>query len=137
MTKLRLAGAALALSLITAAPACAGLPFATSPEPAQPTSHTRDFASSDLHRARRLAIATLQDLGFALENADNETGTLIASRLDTHPLRLKVTISAKSETEITAAVSTAYANTELADPGPANALFAAYGAALFPPPEID
>ena len=137
MTKLRLAGAALALSLITVAPARAGLPFSASPEPAEPTRHTRNFAAPDLPRARRLAIATLQDLGLALESADNETGTLVASRLDTHPLRLTVTISAKGESEITAAVSTAYANTELGDPGPANAFFATYEAALFPPPEID
>jgi hypothetical protein len=137
MTKLRLAAAVLALSLITAAAARAESPFATNREPAQPTRHTRDFASSDIHRALRLAIATLQNLGFALENADNETGTLIASRLDTHPLRLTVTISAKSETEITAAVSSAYAATELADPTPANTFFAAYEAALSPPPEID
>ena len=137
MTKLRLVGATLALSLITAAATRAESPFATNREPAQPTRHTRDFAAPDLQRARRLAIATLQDLGFALENADNETGTLIASRLDTHPLRLTVTISAKSETEITAAVGTAYANTELPDPRPANTFFATYEAALFPPREID
>ena len=137
MTQLWLAGAALALSLITAGPARAASPFATNREPAQPTRHTRDFATGDILRALRRAIATLQDLGFALENADNETGTLIASRLDKHPLRLTVTISRKSETEITTAISTAYANTELADPAPANAFFAAYDAALFPPPEID
>ncbi len=137
MTKLRLAGAALALSLITAAPARTDSPFTTTRAPAPPTRHMRDFATGDILRALRLAIATLQDLGFALENANNETGTLIASRLDKHPLRLTITISQKSETEITAAISTAYANTELADPAPANALFATYEAALFPPPEID
>ena len=137
MTQLWLAGAALALSLITAAPARADSPFATTREPAQPTQHKHDFATPDLPRARRLAIATLQDLGFALENADNETGTLIASRLDEHALRLTVTITSKSETEITATISTAYANTELADPAPANAFFTAYEAALSPPPEMD
>ena len=134
MTRLRLASAALALSLITAASARGQAPVDT---PAQPTPQTRDFEATGLTRAGRLAIAALQDLGFALENVDAETGTLIASRLDTHPLRLTVTIAAKGETQITATVTTDYAGAQVSDPRPAEQFFSAYHSALFPAPEID
>ncbi len=134
MTRIRLASAALALALITASAARAQAPVVT---PAQPAPQTRDFEATDLTHARRLAIAALQDLGFALENVDAETGTLIASRLDTHPLRLTVTIAAKGESQITATVTTDYASAQVSDPRPAEQFFSAYHSALSPAPQID
>lgn len=120
-------------------PALAASPFdALLPQPAPAAAPAaRDFASDDLTRTARLAIAALQDLGFALESADAATGTLVASRLDTHPLRLTVTLSARDSATVTAAVAADYAGLSISDPRPAEAFFAALTAQLEPPPAID
>jgi len=102
-----------------------------------PPAHSRDFPAPDLAHAQRVAIATLQDLGFALESADAERGLLIASLLDTHPLRLAVSITAKDESTINATITADYAGSPIADPNPATTFLDAYAAALNPLPEID
>jgi hypothetical protein len=135
--KLRAAIAALALLCAPTTSARAESPFARSANAEAPTPLARDFAAPSLEVARRLAIAALQDLGLALESASNESGAITASRLDAHPVRLTVTIAAKSEGTVIAAVTTDYANAPLADPRPAEAFFTAYAKALSPPPEID
>jgi hypothetical protein len=126
---------ALLLATITAA-ALAPPAHAAPPAPAAPPP-TRDFASTDLTRTTRLAISALQDLGLALESADAATGTLVASRLDSHPLRLTITLSAPNDATVTATVLADYAGTPLSDPRPAEAFFAALAAQLDPPPAID
>ncbi|HEU4427604.1 MAG TPA: hypothetical protein VFT98_02525 [Myxococcota bacterium] len=133
------AGCALALALGGAAradSAAAGSPPAAETTPAS-LAVARDFPAPDLLHAQRVAIATLQDLGFALESADAERGVLIASLLDTHPLRLAVSITAKDDTTISASVTTDWAGASLASPEPVAAFFSAYEAALNPPPELD
>ncbi|MBM4385308.1 MAG: hypothetical protein FJ091_18300 [Deltaproteobacteria bacterium] len=139
MTGRRTAGA-LALTALLATHAHAESPFATLSRGRAanaPLPVTRDFAAPSLEVARRLAISALQDLGFALEAANSEAGTISASRLDAHPLRLTVTVGARDEATISAAVVTDHAGTPVADPRPAEAFFSAYAAALSPPPEID
>ena len=129
--------ATLALACALGAPAAR----AASPSPALPPEaplvHTREFASDDLPRAQRLAIAALQDLGFALESADAALGNVTASRLDAHALRLTVTLSAASDTTVSAAVATDFAGLPLSDPRAAEAFFRAFAAQLSPPAAID
>jgi hypothetical protein len=136
--------AALALALLASslAPraASAATPFgarvpAGEPEALPPLS--RDYESTDLLSAQRLAITALQDLGFALESADAETGSLTASRLDSFALRLTITLSAANESTITASVAADYAGAPIADARPAEAFFAALANQLAPPPAID
>lgn len=109
---------------------------AQDPPPA-PVVTTRSFDTPDLFRARRLALATLQDLGLALESADPETGTITASRLDREPLRLTVTIAADGDSRIRADVQADYATQPLTDSRPAEQFLTALESALFPPPEIE
>jgi len=135
----RVAGA-LALAIALTGTGHAESPFASltrEREAPTPAPIARDFSAPSLDVARRLAIAALQDLGFALEAANSEAGTISASRLDTHPLRLTVIVSAKDEASVTAAVTTDYATNPISDPRAAEAFFAAYASALRPPPEID
>jgi hypothetical protein len=128
--------ATLALACALSAPAArAASPSPRAPE--APLVHTREFASDDLPRAQRLAIAALQDLGFALESADAALGNLIASRLDAHALRLTVTLSATDDATVSAAVSTDLAGLPLSDPRAAEAFFRAFAAQLSPPAAID
>jgi len=106
-------------------------------EPAALPLPSRDYASADLLAAQRLAIAALQDLGFALESADAETGTLTASRLDSFALRLTITLTAANESTVTASVAADYAGNPISDARPAEAFFTALAAQLAPLPAID
>ncbi len=105
--------------------------------PPAPPPQTRSYESDDVNRLQRLSIAALQDLGFALESADAESGVITASRLDTHPLRLTVTITAANESTINAAISADYSGAPISDPRPAEAFFSALARQLTPPPAID
>jgi hypothetical protein len=134
--------AALALLLtLPAGLAAAANPFeslrAGDSAEAAPAVVSRELATADLARTQRLAIAALQDLGFALESADAERGTLVASRLDAYPLRLAITLAPATDTTLTATVLADYAGRPLADPRPAEAFLAALAASLSPPPPID
>ncbi len=123
----RTAALALALALVASQASRAS----DAPEVAPPP--TREFAPTDLNDARRAAIATIQDLGFALESVDADTGDITASRLDTHPLRISITISQSTDASISATVKTFYADLPIQDPRVADAFFSAYADALAPP----
>jgi hypothetical protein len=127
---------AAALSVAARADSAAGAPAPSAAQPA-PSALSRDFSAPDLLHARRVAIATLQDLGFALEAADAERGLVIASLLDAHPLRLAVRVTAKDDATVSASVTSDWAGAALASPEPAAAFLSAYAAALNPPPELD
>ena len=135
MTRHRAMALALACALWATA-ARAASPSAAPPLEAPPLL-VREFAGDDLPRAQRLAIATLQDLGFALESADAALGTLTASRLDAHPLRLTIRLSAAGDATLSASVATDYAGRPLADPRAAEAFFSAFASQLSSPPALD
>jgi hypothetical protein len=138
--RVALAFAAFAMTATLCGAAHAESPFGSlrrGREAEAPPTIARDFPAPSLAVARRLAIAALQDLGLALEAASDEAGTISASRLDAHPLRLTVAIHAKDEAIVAAAVTTDYAGAPIVDPRPAEAFFAAFATALSPPPEID
>jgi hypothetical protein len=131
--------AALAVAGALAAPSSsrAASPFGSllrSRDSEAPVIATREFATEDLPRAQRLAIAALQDLGLALESVDAEHGTFVASRLDAHAVRLTVTLAANGEAKLLASVATDYAGAPVSDPRPAEAFFTAFAAQLEPEP---
>jgi hypothetical protein len=118
-------------------PAALATPAATPAALPAATTRTRTFDTPDLERARRLAIATLQDLGLAIESGDPATGTLTASRLDAYPLRLRVTVTPQGDAQIVVTASADYAAQPLADAQPADQFLTAYESALFPQPELE
>lgn len=48
----------------------------------------------------RSVVATLQDLGFTIDQADLELGTVTATRLDEYTMRMTVTVVEKGDTRI-------------------------------------
>ena len=135
---MRASSSVLALALaIAGARASADTPSGAlrAPPESAPTV-ARDFEVADLARAQRAAIATLQDLGFAIESADLAQGLVAGSRLDRHPLRLTVRLVATSESSISATVSCDYAGAPVANALPAEAFLAAYAVVLSPPVEF-
>lgn len=53
---------------------------------------TRSFETQDKKKTLRAVVATLQDLGFVLDKADDELGTVSATKLKGYELRLTVTV---------------------------------------------
>lgn len=56
---------------------------------------TREYATLDKALTLRSVIATLQDLGFTIDQADAELGTITGTRLHEHTMRITVTVVQK------------------------------------------
>jgi hypothetical protein len=61
---------------------------------------TREYDTLDKAMTMRSVIATLQDLGFTIDQADAELGTITATRLDTYTMRMTVTVVKKEGDQI-------------------------------------
>ncbi len=61
---------------------------------------TREYDTLDKHRTMRSVIATLQDLGFTIDQADLDLGTVTATRLHAYTMRMTVTVVEKGEQRI-------------------------------------
>jgi hypothetical protein len=58
---------------------------------------SRSMENSDLTTMLRDVVATLQDLGFVIDNADSEIGIVSGTKLDHGILKITVTVRPKSE----------------------------------------
>ena len=56
---------------------------------------TREYDTLDKAMTMRSVIATLQDLGFTIDQADAELGTVTATRLHEYTMRMTVTVVQK------------------------------------------
>ena len=61
---------------------------------------TREYDTLDKAMTLRSVIATLQDLGFTIDQADAELGTVTATRLHDYIMRMTVTVVQKGEQRI-------------------------------------
>jgi hypothetical protein len=61
---------------------------------------TREYDTLDKAMTMRSVIATLQDLGFTIDQADAELGTVTATRLHDYTMRMTVTVVQKGEQRI-------------------------------------
>jgi hypothetical protein len=56
---------------------------------------TREYDTLDKAMTMRSVVATLQDLGFTIDQADTELGTITATRLHEYTMRMTVTVVEK------------------------------------------
>ena len=61
---------------------------------------TREYDTLDKAMTMRSVVATLQDLGFTIDQADAELGTITATRLDKYTMRMTVTVIKKEGDQI-------------------------------------
>ena len=61
---------------------------------------TREYDTLDKAMTMRSVIATLQDLGFTIDQADAELGTITATRLHKYTMRMTVTVVKKEGNRI-------------------------------------
>ena len=61
---------------------------------------TRKYDTLDKAMTMRSVVATLQDLGFTIDQADAELGTITATRLHKYTMRMTVTVVKKEGDQI-------------------------------------
>ena len=92
---------------------------------------TRAFDTTDRDTTLRTIIATLQDLGFVVDKADDVLGSISGTKLDGYSLRMTVTIRPRGETQTLIRANAQYNITPVEDPIPYQQFFAALEKSMF------
>ena len=92
---------------------------------------TRAFDTSDRNRTLRAVIATLQDLGFVVDKADEELGTVSATKLDSYAMRMTITVRPRGERQTAVRASAQYNLVAVSDAKPYQQFFEALEKAMF------
>jgi hypothetical protein len=92
---------------------------------------TRAFDTTDKEKTLRTVMATLQDLGFVIDQADATLGTVSATKLNRYDLRITVTVRPRGETQLLVRANAQYGLKPIYDPQPYQDFFAALQKAMF------
>ncbi len=92
---------------------------------------TRYFDTTDKNRMLRTVIATLQDLGFIIDKADGNLGTVSATKLDQYNLRITVTVRERGESQLLVRANAQYNIHPVEDPEPYQQFFNSLSKAIF------
>ncbi|MDO8302401.1 MAG: hypothetical protein Q7T18_04075 [Sedimentisphaerales bacterium] len=92
---------------------------------------SRRFETCDKTKALRTAIATLQDLGFVIDKADNTLGTVSATKLSGYNMRMTVSVRPSGDKELIVRANAQYNLKAVENPEPYQQFFAAYEKAMF------
>jgi hypothetical protein len=92
---------------------------------------TRAFDTTDVEKTLRAAISTLQDLGFVVDKADLELGTVSATKLDGYALRMTVTVRRRGATQVSVRANAQYNLHPVTEPQPYQSFFVALERAMF------
>lgn len=92
---------------------------------------TRAFDTTDREKTLRTVMATLQDLGFVIDQADNLLGTVTATKLNKYALRITVSIRPRGETQTLVRANCQYEDKPVYDPEPYQQFFASLEKAMF------
>lgn len=92
---------------------------------------TRTFDTTDKKKTLRTVIATMQDLGFVIDKADQDLGTVSGTKLDGYALRLTVTVRARGKTQILVRANAQYNIEAVVDREPYQQFFTSLGKAMF------
>ncbi len=124
---------ALGLSALPLLGGCASTPKATDGAVALKLRaiQTRAFETTDLNKTIRTAMATLQDLGFVIDTADAELGSVTASKLDKYVIKMTVTARKRGETQLLVRANAQYNVTPVEDANFYQQFFAAFSKAMF------
>jgi hypothetical protein len=79
----------------------------------------------------RTVIATLQDLGFVIDDADETLGTVSATKLDRYRLRMTVLVRPRGTTQLLVRANAQYNLRAVEDPEPYQQFLDALGKSLF------
>lgn len=92
---------------------------------------TRVFDTTDWNQTVRTVIATLQDLGFVVDKADEVLGTVSATKLDDYVMRMTVTVRPRGQEQTAVRASAQYNLVAVSDAKPYQQFFDALAKAMF------
>jgi hypothetical protein len=92
---------------------------------------TRAFDTTDKEKMLRTVIATLQDLGFIVDKADNVLGAVSATKLERYTLRMTVSVRPRGETQLLVRANAQYNISAVENPEPYQQFFDALSKAIF------
>lgn len=92
---------------------------------------TRAFDTTDREKTLRTVIATLQDLGFIVEDADLTLGTVTGTKLDRYALRMTVSIRPRAASQLLIRANAQYELKPVTDPEPYQQFFTSLEKAMF------
>ena len=77
---------------------------------------TRAFDTADKNMVVRNVVASLQDLGFVIDKADADLGTVTATKLSGYEIRMTVTVRPKGTTQMLVRANGQYNDRVILDP---------------------
>ena len=92
---------------------------------------TRAFDTIDKNTTLRTVIATLQDLGFVVDKAEEILGSVSATKLDGYQLRMTVTVRPRGKTQLLVRANAQYNLTAVDDPEIYQDFFTSLGKSMF------
>ena len=92
---------------------------------------SRAFDTTDKQKTLRTVIATMQDLGFVIDKADETLGTVSGTKLDGYALRLTVSVRPKGESQLVVRATAQFNITAVEDPVPYQNFFTSLERAMF------
>ena len=92
---------------------------------------TREYETLDKGMTMRSVIATLQDLGFVIDQADVELGTITATRLHQYTMRMTVTVVEKDGDRISVRVNARVGENSVTDAATYQDFFVVLDKAMF------
>ena len=92
---------------------------------------TRAFDTTDKNLTLRTVIATLQDLGFVVDKADEALGAVSATKYSGYSMRMTITVRPRGSTQTAVRASAQYNLSAVSDAAPYQQFFAALEKAMF------
>lgn len=92
---------------------------------------SRSFDTTDKLAVLRAVIATLQDLRFVIDKADDDLGTVSATKFVGRRLRITVTVKPRGETQMLVRANAQYHMSPVEEPEPYQEFFEALSKSLF------
>jgi hypothetical protein len=129
----------LRLSLLTAALALSGCVHNATDSALEVGSNqvqirqiqSRAFDTTDKTKTLRTVISTLQDLGFVIDKADLELGSITATKLDGYALRMSVTVRPRNAKQLLVRANAQFQEAAVTDPAPYQAFFSSLSKSMF------
>jgi hypothetical protein len=92
---------------------------------------SRVFDTNDRRFLLRTIIATLQDIGFVIDDAEETLGTVTATKLKRYVLRVTVSVRPRGDTQMIVRCNAQYNLQTVEDPEPYQQFFTALSKGLF------
>lgn len=92
---------------------------------------SRAYDTTDKEKTLRTVISVLQDLGFVIDKADLNLGTITATKLDGYALRMSVSVRPRNAKQLLVRANAQYQEEAVNDPAPYQAFFSSLSKGMF------